>query len=70
MNNRDRRIQKAIDTYRAKLERLTPEQYGKEIDYRRVRTFYPSQGTSLALVNRIAGLERLLSECRRNGQEK
>jgi hypothetical protein len=37
---RRQRILKAIEAYREKLDRLEPSKYAREVDYRRVRTFY------------------------------
>jgi len=37
---RQRRILKAIEAYRERLDRLDPANYEREVDYRRLATFY------------------------------
>jgi hypothetical protein len=54
MNSQERRRQrllKAIMAYQERLDRLDPANYEREVDYRRLATFYR---------NRIAGLRKLL----------
>ena len=37
---RRRRLLKAIEAYRERLDRLDPANYEREVDYRRLATFY------------------------------
>jgi hypothetical protein len=48
---RRQRILKSIAAYQEKLDRLDPSGYRREVDYRKVKTFYE---------HRIAGLTKLL----------